>query len=108
MFRLQIMTTFTATEVKQNFGKFTDTALMHPVSITKQGRVILEVMTPQEKERMIQERLKELVFQQFVQVAETANEHFQETGLHTTHEEMKAWVKSLSKNPNSKPPVCHK
>lgn len=102
------MATFTATEAKQNFGKLADTALIQPVTITRQGRVILEVMTPQEKEKMIQERVKELAFAQFIEDAEKANAHFKETGLHTTHDEMKAWAKSLSINPNAKPPVCHK
>lgn len=102
------MATFTATEAKQNFGKLADTALIQPVTITRQGRVILEVMTPQEKEKMIQERVRELAFAQFIEDAEKANEHFQKTGLHTTHDEMKAWAKSLSINPNATLPVCHK
>lgn len=102
------MFTFTATEAKQNFGKLTDTALVQPVSITRQGRVILEVMTPQEKEKIIQERVKEMMFSQFVAEAVEAHEHYQTTGLHATHEEMKSWINSLSNNPNAKPPVCHK
>lgn len=102
------MTIFTATEAKQNFGKLTDTALMHPVSITRQGRVILEVMTPSQKEQMIQERIKEMVFEQFVQDAIEADKHYRETGLHLTLGEVQEWVKSLAINPNSKLPVCHK
>lgn len=102
------MLTFTATEAKQNFGKLTDTAMVQPVSITRQGRVILEVMTPQEKERIIQERIQSLVFEQFIQDAIDAQEHYDATGLHTTHEEMRAWAKSLSTNPNAKLPICHK
>lgn len=102
------MTTFTATEAKQNFGKLTDTALTEPVNITRQGRVILEVMTPSHKEQMIQERIKELVFKQFIQDAIEADKHYQETGLHATQTEVQNWIKSLTTNPNSKPPVCHK
>lgn len=102
------MLTFTATEARQNFGKLTDVAMTQPVSITRQGRVILEVMTPYEKEKMIQERVREMMFSQFVAEAVEAHEHYETTGLHTTHDEMKAWLNSLSTNPNNKPPVCHK
>lgn len=102
------MLTFTATEAKQNFGKLTDTALVQPVSITRQGRVILEVMTPHQKEKMIQERVKQLMFGQFVEDAIQAHKHYETTGLHTTHEEMQAWVHSLSSNLDNQPPVCHK
>lgn len=102
------MITFTSTEAKQNFGKLTDTAMVEPVSITRQGRVILELMTPAQKEKIIQERIKELVFGQFVEDAIQAHRHYEATGLHTTQEEMQSWVQSLLENPNSKPPVCHK
>lgn len=37
-----------------------------------------------------------------------AHKHYKTTGLHTTHQEMKAWVSSLTKNFKTKPPVCHK
>lgn len=102
------MITFTSTEAKQNFGKLTDAALAEPVSITRQGRVILEVMTHQEKEKMIQERIKELFFNQFVNDAIEAHKHYEATGLHATQQEVKESVKSLVNNPNEKPPVCHK
>ncbi|WP_066800930.1 hypothetical protein [Moraxella oblonga] len=102
------MLTFTATEAKQNFGRLTDVSMTQPVSITRQGRVILEVMTLHEKERIIEERVKELMFAQFVAKAVQANEHYQSTKLHTTHHEMRAWVEFLVANPNEKPPVCHK
>lgn len=102
------MLTFTATEAKQNFGKMADMALVQPVQITRQGRVVLEVMTPHEKERIIQERIRQAMFAQFVNQAVEAHDHCQATGLHATHDEMKAWVNSLSTNPNSKPPICHK
>lgn len=102
------MLTFTATEAKQNFGRLTDVAMTQPVSITRQGRVILEVMTPHEKERIIQERVREMMFAQFVAEAVQANEHYESTKLHTTHHEMRAWVNALATNPNEKPPVCHK
>lgn len=102
------MTTFTATEAKQNFGKLTDAALTQPVSITRQGRVILEVMTPSHKEQIVQERIKQMVFNQFVQDAIEADKHHQTTGLHLTQAEVQDWIQSLSANPNAKLPVCHK
>ena len=102
------MKTFTASEAKQNFGTLTDTALTQPVSITRRGRVILEVMTPQAKEEMIQERIRELVWQQFLQDAIDADQHYQATGLHTTHAEMKAWAKKLKDDPHAEIPSCHK
>ncbi|WLF83723.1 hypothetical protein [Moraxella sp. ZY210820] len=102
------MLMFTTTEAKQNFDRLTGIALTQPVSITQQGRVILEVMTPQEKEKMIQERVKQIMFAQFVDDAVEAHEHYIATGLHTTHDEMKAWVNSLSTNTDHRPPVCHK
>lgn len=102
------MRTFTASDAKNNFGVFTDTALTEPVSITRRGRVILEIMTPEAKEAMIQERIRSIVFGQFVEDAVEADKHYQATGLHTTHEEVTAWVESLKTNPNAKAPVCHK
>jgi predicted transcriptional regulator len=101
------MITFTASEAKQHFGTLSDTALTEPVSITRRGRVILEVMTPKAKEAMIQERIKELVWGQFLQDAVESDKHYQETGLHTTFDEMEAWANSLgTSNPLPKP-KCH-
>jgi hypothetical protein len=102
------MLTFTASDAKNNFGALTDTALTQPVSITRHGRVILEIMTPQAKEAMIQERIKALVFGQFVADAVEADKEYTETGLHTTQAEMKAWAKKLRTSPNAPMPVCHK
>lgn len=100
------MLTFTTNEAKQNFDKLADTALTQPISITQQGRVILEIMTPQDKEKMVLERAKQFLFDQFVADAVDAHAHYQATGLHTTHDAMKAWVDSLSQNPNNAPPIC--
>lgn len=33
--------------------------------------------------------------------------HFEATGLHITHAEVKAWAKELKTNRNAKPPECH-
>lgn len=44
----------------------------------------------------------------FYETAKKSGEHYRQTGLHTTHEEMKAWAESLGM-PNELPsPVCHK
>jgi hypothetical protein len=102
------MRTFTASDAKNNFGVFTDTALVEPVGITRRGRVVLEIMTPTAREAMIQERIKGIVFEQFVGDAVEADKHYQATGLHTTLAEMRVWAKSLKTNPNAPAPVCHK
>ncbi len=102
------MKTFTASEAKQHFGDMTDSALTEPVAITRRGRIILEVMTPQAKEAIIQARLKELLWDQFVQDAVDADTEYQATGMHTTHKEMRAWAKRLKTNPHAPVPVCHK
>lgn len=44
----------------------------------------------------------------FYETAMAAGEHYRKTGLHTTHEEMKAWVKSLGSARELTPPTCHK
>lgn len=111
------MKTFTATEATQKFSELANSALSEPVSITSDGRVILEMMTPKDKERMFQERLTEklqqIVWQDFVNEALVAEQHYQETGLHTTLDEMKAWANSLridsKKTEKTQPlPTCHK
>jgi hypothetical protein len=102
------MRTFTASDAKNNFGIFTDTALVEPVGITRRGRVVLEIMTPTAREAMIQERIRGIVFEQFVGDAIEADKHYQATGLHTTLAEMRTWAKSLKNNPNAPAPVCHK
>lgn len=102
------MRSFTASEAKNNFGALTDTALSQPVSITRHGRVILEVMTPQAKETLIEERIKELVLHQFVADAVAADKAYTETGLHTNLQEMQAWADSLDTPLPASMPTCHK
>lgn len=101
------MKTFTATEAQNNFGILADTALTEPVSISRRGRVILELMTPEMKEKIIQERIKELVFEQFIDDAVASNQHFIETGLHLTQDEVKNWATSLTLNSKNPLPQCH-
>lgn len=33
--------------------------------------------------------------------------HFEATGMHITHAEVKAWAKEIKTNPNAKLPTCH-
>jgi predicted transcriptional regulator len=44
----------------------------------------------------------------FYETAKNAGEHYRKTGLHTTHEELKAWANSLGSNHELAPPTCHK
>ena len=44
----------------------------------------------------------------FYETAKAAGEHYRKTGLHTTHEEMKAWAKSLGNANELTAPTCHK
>ena len=45
---------------------------------------------------------------EFYEEALQASKHYAETGLHTTHEEMTAWIESLGTDNELTPPVCHK
>ena len=36
-----------------------------------------------------------------------ASEHFKQTGLHLTHEEVEDWLKRLEAGENVEPPKCH-
>ncbi len=36
-----------------------------------------------------------------------ASEHFKQTGLHLTHEEVKAWLRRLEVGEYVEPPACH-
>ena len=45
--------------------------------------------------------------QRFILAAKESRRHYQETGLHVTHEEFSSWVDQLQTNPKATPPVCH-
>lgn len=62
---------------------------------------------PETHEALIQEHIKAIEFEQFIDDAVVADKHYRETGLHVTHEEVGAWIKSLKNNPNAQAPVCH-
>ena len=46
------MTTVTAAEIQKNFGKFTELALRGAVSITRQGREALVLLSAEEYKRL--------------------------------------------------------
>ena len=50
---------------------------------------------------------QEEVQQRFLAAAEQSHKHYQETGLHITHEEFSQWVDALQANPQAKPPEIH-
>lgn len=41
------------------------------------------------------------------EIAKESRKHYQETGLHITHEEFSAWVQAIQKNPKTPMPACH-
>jgi predicted transcriptional regulator len=45
--------------------------------------------------------------QRFIAAAKESRSHYQQTGLHMTHEEFSSWVDQLQTNPKAAPPVCH-
>ena len=44
----------------------------------------------------------------FLQEANIAYEHFNDTGLHVNHIEMKNWLNNLSSGNLTEKPICHK
>jgi predicted transcriptional regulator len=46
-------------------------------------------------------------YDSFIESAKKSLLHFQETGLHITHEEFSAWVQAIQKNPKIPIPACH-
>ncbi len=45
--------------------------------------------------------------QAILQSVDDSMGHFETTGLHITHSEVKAWAKELETNPTAKLPECH-
>jgi len=65
------MTTISANDAKQRFGKVMDEALQHPVSITKHGRPSVVMISNKEYEEYLKskaETLKEEVRKGFAQI----------------------------------------
>lgn len=44
----------------------------------------------------------------FLEDGRKAIEHFDQTGLHVTHEEMRTWAETLGSSSDTPPPACHK
>ena len=45
--------------------------------------------------------------QRFIELAEQSWEDYENSGLHISLDEAKAWAKTLIEDPNSVPPACH-
>ncbi len=45
--------------------------------------------------------------QTLLKMVDESIEHFERTGLHTTEEEIDAWIVALKSNPHAPLPVCH-
>jgi predicted transcriptional regulator len=59
------------------------------------------------KEAILDYLKKEEAQQNFIKAAETAFEHYKETGLHITLDEFGNWVDEVQQNPATPVPACH-
>jgi len=59
------------------------------------------------KEAILEYVKKEEARQNFIKAAETAFEHYKETGLHITLDEFSNWVDEVQQNPDTPVPACH-
>ena len=59
------------------------------------------------KEAILAYVQKEEARQNFIRAAETSFEHYKETGLHITLEELSTWVDDVQQNPDTPVPACH-
>ena len=50
---------------------------------------------------------KEEARQNFIKVADTSFEHYKETGLHITLNDLSTWVDDVQQNPDTPVPTCH-
>lgn len=46
-------------------------------------------------------------YNSLIESAKQSRLHYQETGLHITHEEFSAWVQTIQKTPETLLPMCH-
>lgn len=46
-------------------------------------------------------------YNSLIESARDSRQHYQETGLHITHEEFSAWVQTIQKDPETPLPTCH-
>lgn len=59
------------------------------------------------KEAIVAYIRQEEARQQFIQAAETAYEHYKQTGRHITLDEFSTWVDDAQANPDAPMPTCH-
>lgn len=88
-----------------------------PISIKLEtGQKDLLAKMAKEQERsvhyLLRQAVKEFIDREqakadFYETAKNAGEHYRKTGLHTTHDEMKAWADSLGGDNEQTAPLCH-
>ena len=59
------------------------------------------------KEAILEYVKNEEARQSFIAAAESSFEHYKETGLHITLEELSTWVEQVQQNPAAPMPACH-
>lgn len=59
------------------------------------------------KEAILAYIAQEEARQNFIQAAEASYEHYRETGLHLTLDEMNAWAEAVQLDPQADLPECH-
>lgn len=59
------------------------------------------------KEAILEYVKKEEARQNFIAAAESSFEHYKETGLHITLDELSTWVDDVQQNPGVPAPACH-
>ena len=59
------------------------------------------------KEAILDYVKKEEARLNFIQAAETSFEHYKETGLHISLDELSIWVDDVQQNPGVPVPACH-
>ena len=59
------------------------------------------------KEAILDYVKKEEARQNFIAAAQSSFEHYKETGLHITLDELSAWVEQVQQDPGAPVPPCH-
>ena len=59
------------------------------------------------KEAILDYVKKEEARQNFIAAAQSSFEHYKETGLHITLDELSAWVQQVQQDPHAPVPPCH-
>ena len=110
--RTTIMLKVSTGEFRQKLTEYVDTAkFKEPIVITQHGKPNVILLNYEEGIEFLEKKQKEeelATERQFYEEAVQALRHYHETGLHTTHEEMKEWARKLITNPTEPMPKCHK